>query len=447
MAEKPDNKRIPGQQTGANPGEELQFPEFGDLYDINKNLRRKIFDLYTVFEISRHLNSMLDVNSLLDAILFTCIGQMGVSGAAIAVQNSAGNDFSKIHVKGISLPDTISWNFSRDGELAKFMHRAAGPRLVRNIECDIPESSEDLQRLKSLEAELVVPLTAKGNLLGILFLPRKLSGQPFMEDDLEFISILLNQLSVALDNASLYESERKALVELKSTQKRLLESERLAALGKLSASIAHEVNNPLGIIKNYLTIISKSTPGNRDVEDNLKIVREEVDRIALIVKQLLDFYRPTLDQPVEFDLCQVISTTLDLMKNEFAQCGIDIHRPPAGMNCRITGLPEKIKQVFLNLLLNSRDAMPDGGTIDISIQRDDGKLEIVISDTGGGIPKEILPNIFEPFYSTKKGSGTGLGLAVCYGIIRSHGGNITAFNNDKGGARFCIELPLEENNG
>lgn len=447
------NIRMMGGKKGNNrKHESTERIEIGDLSLIvgrgelpvsDKNLRRKIFDLYTIFEISRHLNSMLDVNSLLDAILFTCIGQMGVSGAAIAVQDHGGEDFSKIHVKGITLPDSIPWIFSRNGPLAQHLHRNAKPQSVGIIEKSVARNSDDFARLDSLEAELVVPLAAKGNLLGMLFLPRKLSGLPFQDDDLEFISILVNQLSVALDNANLYESERKALVELRSTQQKLLESERLAALGRLSASIAHEVNNPLGIIKNYLAIISKSVRDDSELNSNLKIVREEVNRIAFIVKQLLEFYRPTLDQQVDFNLSRVLDNTLDLMKNEFIKSGIGIEKSSIDSACRVAGSPEKIKQVFLNLLINSRDAMPDGGRIDISIKSNEGFAEIVFADDGSGIDSSIMPNIFEPFYTTKKESGMGLGLAVCYGIIRSHNGTITASNNTQGGATFTIRLPLE----
>jgi signal transduction histidine kinase len=423
---------------------EISLPESGDLSDINKSLRRKIFDLYTIFEISRHLNSMLDVNSLLDAILFTCIGQMRVSGAAITVQNSSTDDFSKFHVKGMSLPESLTWSFSRVGPLARHLRRIGKPQIITALKSKVPNDSDDYKRLKTLEAELVVPLIAKSNLLGILFLPRKLSGAPFQDEDLEFVSILVNQLSVALDNANLYESERKALKELRSAQQRLLESERLAALGRLSASIAHEVNNPLGIIKNYLTIISKSLEQNPGLNSHLDIVREEVDRIAFIVKQLLEFYRPTLDQTVEFDLCHVLENTLELMKNEFSKYGIRLSRPSDQLSCRLVGSPEKVKQVFLNLLINSRDAMPDGGRLSVSLAKSDSHVEVVISDNGTGIDEKILPNIFEPFYTTKKESGMGLGLAVCYGIVRSHKGAIKAFNNDRGGATFVITLPLRK---
>ncbi len=409
----------------------------------NKNLRRKIFDLYTVFEISRHLSSMLDIDSLLDAILFTCIGQMGISGAAIVVQDQSTGDLSKISIKGINLPEIESWRFSRVGPLARYLQRTPGPQLFDILRKHIPENSEDFARLKMLEAELIVPLITKDNLLGILFLPRKLSGMAYQDNDLEFVSILVNQLSVGLENAGLYEREKKALQELRSAQQRLVETERLAALGKLSASIAHEVNNPLGIIKNYLAITSRLPTDDPDVKKNLAIVQEEVGRIALIVKQLLDFYRPTVEQPMEFDACETLTAVLDLVKNELENSRIRIVRSFDNKPLWLDGSPEKLRQVFLNLLLNSRDAMPKGGKITISARKLNKTVEMKFIDNGTGIPEADLRRIFEPFYTTKRDDGTGLGLAVCYGIIRSHYGTIWASNNPGGGATFTIRIPLK----
>lgn len=415
----------------------------GAISTTNKNLRRKIFDLYTVFEISRHLSSMLDIDSLLDAILFTCIGQMGVSSAAIVVHDQSTGELSKVSMKGMTLPGTASWNISRVGPLARYLQRRPGPQLFDILRNHIPEDSEDFARLKMLEAELIVPLITKDNLLGILFLPRKLNGMKYQENDLEFVSILVNQLSVALDNAGLYEREKKALLELRSAQQRLIESEKLAALGKLSASIAHEVNNPLGIIKNYLAIISRLAGDNSEVKINLEIVQEEVGRIALIVKQLLDFYRPAVEKPIEFDACEILNVVLDLVKNEFENSSIEIEKSFDSVPCNVVGSPEKLKQVYLNLLLNSRDAMPEGGKLIISAGRLDEIVQIKFTDNGTGISEEDLKKIFEPFYTTKKDGGTGLGLAVCYGIVRSHNGMIRASNNPDGGAIFTIRLPFK----
>lgn len=433
-----------GEQAGKPESMDLpRIDSIGILSATNKNLRRKIFDLYTVFEISRHLSSMLDIDSLLDAILFTCIGQMGVSGAAIVVHEQSTGELSKVSIKGINLPEQASLSFPRVGPVARYLQRIARPQLFDELRNHIPEDSEDFASLKLLEAELVVPLIAKDNLLGILFLPRKLSGMAYQDNDLEFVSILVNQLSVGLDNAGLYEREKKALRELRSAQQRLIESEKLAALGKLSASIAHEVNNPLGIIKNYLAIISRLAGEDSDVKNNVEIVQEEVDRIALIVKQLLDFYRPTVEEPIEFNAGKVLTAVLDLIKNDFQDSRIEIERSFDPAPLSLDGSPEKLKQVFLNLLLNARDAMPDGGKITISTRRLDKAVEIQFIDNGTGISQTDLQKIFEPFYTTRKDGGTGLGLAVCYGIIRSHDGTIQASNNNGGGATFTIRLPLK----
>ncbi len=414
----------------------------GVLTDANKSLRRKIFDLYTIFEISRHLNSMLNVESLLDATLFTCIGQMGVAGAAIIVQDPKDNKLSHFHFKGLTLPKDVSIKFSRVGRLARHLQRVGQPQLIGELDEAVPPDTEDYSKLRIVEAELIVPLISKANLLGILFLPRKLSGLPYQENDLEFVSILVNQLSVAIVNAHLYQSETDALVELRSAQKRLIESERLAALGRLAASIAHEVNNPLGIIKNYLTIISKSAGASDDIKSNIAVVHEEVDRIARIVRQLLDFYRPALEQQVEINVIEVLNSTLDLTAQKLHSQDIQIIRNFEQGDIKVNGSPNKLKQVFLNLILNSRDVMPQGGSLTVTAIRRDGFAEIDFSDTGTGIESTELPHIFEPFYTTKKESGTGLGLAVCHGIITSHNGTISAFNNGNGGATFTIKLPL-----
>jgi signal transduction histidine kinase len=437
-------KSAPAPGSGDNDVGNLPVAENSStLTEANRSLRRRIFDLYTLFEISRHLSSMLDVNSLLDAILFTCIGQMGVSGAAIVVHDPATDELSKFHFKGMVLPGGISWKFSKVGPLARYFRRTTRPQPLEILRERIPGDSEDFQRMKILDAELVVPLIAKGNLLGILFLPPKISSLPYQENDLEFISILVNQLSVALDNAALYEREKKTLRELQSAQQRMIESERLAALGRLSGSIAHEVNNPLGIINNYLTIISRSVGDDLEVRKNLEIVQGEVHRIASVVRRLLDFYRPTIEQPHEFDICLILSEIIDLVKNDFKNSSIEIRKSVCGTPCNMVGSSEKLKQVFLNLLLNSKDAMEEGGLINVTISRDDLQVTIEFTDTGTGIKESDLPNIFEPFFTTKKDQGTGLGLAVCYGVVRSHDGEISAANNPGGGARFTVKLPLK----
>jgi signal transduction histidine kinase len=182
---------------------------------------------------------------------------------------------------------------------------------------------------------------------------------------------------------------------------------------------------------------------SEEAKNNVDIVHEEVDRIARIVRQLLEFYRPTLERQVELNLIEVVNSTLDLVAQKLESVGVEIVRLFPGEDILISGSSSRLKQVFLNLILNSRDAMAaTGGRLIVEVKCPDGFAEIDFSDTGAGIPAKDLPRIFEPFFTTKKESGTGLGLAVCHGIISSHNGVISAWNNAQGGATFSIKLPL-----
>jgi C4-dicarboxylate-specific signal transduction histidine kinase len=275
----------------------------------------------------------------------------------------------------------------------------------------------------------------------------KLSNAPFSNDEIEFLSILGNQIAVAIENARLYEGERRAIQELRSAQQLLLQTERLAALGEMSAKIAHEVNNPLGIIKNYVLLTKRELEGAGQSERYLGIVGDEIDRIARIVRQLLEFHRPGEATLEPIDLNRVIIDVLTLVDRQLASHGISVVTTLHPSNPLVIGSSENLKQVFLNLIINARDAMTSGGTLSVRTDVADNQVITHCCDTGPGIPAEIIPRIFEPFFTTKEpGEGTGLGLSVCYGIIKAHNGSIEFRNLDKGGC-FEIRLPLGEPKG
>jgi len=297
-----------------------------------------------------------------------------------------------------------------------------------------------------LDIKLAAPLLMKERLLGILFLPSKISQADYFENDLEFLSLLMNQLTVALENAQLYQREREINEQLQKTQKLLVETEKMAALGKLSASIAHEVNNPLGIISNYLQILSIRKVPDEVYTNYIKILKEEVSRIAGIVRQLLAFYRPHQEIITEVDINKVIAESMTLLSNQLANANIEIMLDTKRSLPKIQGSSEKLKQVLLNLIMNSKDFMPHGGRIDVSAREQKGNIILEISDSGPGIEEKNIPLLFEPFFTTKQKEGTGLGLAVCYGIVQWHQGTITAANGENGGAKFTITLPIVRNN-
>jgi C4-dicarboxylate-specific signal transduction histidine kinase len=235
-----------------------------------------------------------------------------------------------------------------------------------------------------------------------------------------------------------------ATTALREAQQQLLQTERLAALGQMSASIAHEVNNPLGIIKNYLLLVRRTIQENPQSLGHLSVVEQEIDRIASIVRQLLEFHRPKPMVLDRVDIVAVIDDVLSFMGRLLESAGVEVIREYQRGSYKVMGSADSLKQVFLNLLINARDAMPDGGKVIIRISMQEAQVIVEVGDTGPGIPPEVAAHIFEPFFTTKEvGKGTGLGLSVCYGIIKSHNGSIT-FRNLNPGSCFEMTLPAAE---
>jgi len=435
--------------------------KINELTESKRRLKRKIFDLYTIFEISRKLNSTLDPDALLEGILLTLIGQLGIKGAAIFIQKDPNQkELSMFKIRGIDLeghPNSNEFKFRQDGDLLKLLLSQNEPLLLDEIQAHMKKGSPDLVSTQSpgesvpmkeihllgaLECELCIPLISKNQIRGILSLTQKTSNLSFTDSDLEFLSILTSQFTSAVENAIFYESQKNMNLELRRTQRQLIQSEKLAALGELSASFAHEINNPLGIIKNYLLILSESMREDDPGRSNLTVVKEEVDRIARIIKNLLDFCRPKTGNISALDVAEIMNGTVSLVEKQFLKENIGIEKNIPESLPKVKGFDDEIKQVFLNLLMNSKDFMPQGGEIFISARQNEDTLEIEFSDTGCGIPEESISKVFEPFFTTKEeGKGTGLGLWVCYGIIQRHGGTIMARRKNKG-ASFLITLPI-----
>lgn len=417
------------------------------LSQTNRQLKRKIFDLYTIFEISRNFNAVLDYKTLLDSFIFTCLGQVGaLKGAAYLRRRIESDVFYLEKAKGSgAMPDPDS-HFSDDTKLAGYLTRLNRPVLIDDLTEEIALPSE-MQLLRQFSGGVIVPLIYQTRLAGLFLLSDKVSRREFSADEMEFLSALGNQISVAIENARLYEAEKAANEQLWEAQRQLVQSERMAALGEMSAKIAHEVNNPLGIIKNYLLLMSRAGKDNSTVLEYTDIVSQEIDRIAAIVRELREFQRPLRSEMQPVDIRQVLEGTLSLLERQFQASHIEVIREFVDGDLLVKGSGDSLKQVFLNLMLNARAAMQDGGRMTIKMFRESGKLHLSFLDTGGGIKEEIIPMIFEPFFTTKGDSGSGLGLSICQGIIKSHKGSIT-FRNVGAGGCFDITLPLyERSNG
>lgn len=413
----------------------------GELTESNRQLKRKIFDLYTIFEISRNFNAVLKYQTLLDTFIFTCLGQVGALKGAIFLEAEGQPDcFSMAKGKGSGEFPTPEQVFPGESRFVEYLTRLNRPMLVAELSPDLATKDEE-KILASFEGGIIVPLIYQTKLIGMFAIADKISGRQFQPDDLEFLSILGNQIAVAIENARLYEAEKMATQQLRAAQQQLLQTEKLAALGEMSAKIAHEVNNPLGIIKNYLLLIKRAAVPDTAPSKYTGIIEQEINRIAGIVRQLLEFHRP---QPVSFDridMTQAVDDVLLLVERLMESSEIRVIRKYTSEAFWVLGSAENLKQVVLNLLVNARDAMPEGGSVTISMHRDQDEVVVDFCDTGPGIAPENIPKIFDPFFTTKDpGQGTGLGLSVCYGIIKSHNGSITFRNTSPGGC-FEIRLP------
>jgi signal transduction histidine kinase/ActR/RegA family two-component response regulator len=315
--------------------------------------------------------------------------------------------------------------------------------------------AEQLEGVK-LEKLLIVWILTKNNINGCLIAINK-KDEDFSEEDSRILSILANNMSVALENIRLIKDAQQHMLELKNTQRQLIEAEKLTALGTLAGGVAHDFNNILCGMIGYVALLKR----NHDPEEKdfkmLDTIEKAGFRAANLTKQLLTFSRQeALDhRPIEVN--QHIENVVKLLENTISKL-INIKLELGDSLPQVLSDPAQLEQIVMNLSVNARDAMPGGGKILIQSEKvtvdhkfcdehPEAKtgeyIKITVSDQGEGIDKEILPRIFEPFFTTKEfGKGTGLGLAMVYGITKSHKGFIIVANAPGKGTSFSVYLPV-----
>ena len=230
---------------------------------------------------------------------------------------------------------------------------------------------------------------------------------------------------------------------LKQMNEQLMRSDKLAAMGTLAAGVAHEVNNPLASISSLIQMMRSRNESDAQTREQLELISAQIDRITRVTKDLTDFARsrPAAYKPT--DVNEVILSALRLANFDASFQRLTATTALAQDIPKIFADRDQLQQVSLNLLLNSRDAMPEGGELAVRTSTREGRVQITIDDTGPGIASTNLKHVFDPFFTTKPaGRGTGLGLAVCYGIITAHGDTIEITNVDSGGTRVTIALPI-----
>jgi signal transduction histidine kinase len=245
---------------------------------------------------------------------------------------------------------------------------------------------------------------------------------------------------------SLMEDVSATRADLERSQQQLEVSERLATVGKLAASVAHEIRNPLSAIKMWLFSIRRAT-GNAELEPKFDIISEEVQRLERIVRDFLQFSRPPEINASPQSLAAMLNETLQLLQLKLDDANIRVEQQISPALPDVLADPEQIRQVYLNVVNNALQAMPQGGPVEVAAARETWQgqpfVKVSIADHGGGLPPEIQARLFEPFFSTKD-EGTGLGLCIAARIMERHGGRLTLESTSDHGTTFAVWLPVAQ---
>ncbi len=326
-----------------------------------------------------------------------------------------------------------------EAELLARIEAMGAPVMVNETGPGHPDLQANLLNF-GLGAALFVPVM-RSKVRSWFFAGREAHDVPFREADLEMFLVFASQAAMALENARLYAELRDYVRQVEESQQALLQAEKMAAAGRLTASIAHEVNNPLQAVQNCLHLAGRQDLPEEQRTEYFELAKSELNRLMSTVQRMLDFYRPGAISPSEVNLHEILQHVVGLMSQQLAKRGIEVQVDiPASMP-PIYAVGSQIQQVFINLMLNAFDAMTEGGRLHIRAGVMKRGVEIFFQDSGPGVPPDKLAHIFEPFYSTKEG-GTGLGLTVSYNIVTAHGGSLELVANNKPGACFRVYLPF-----
>jgi two-component system NtrC family sensor kinase len=420
---------------------------------LHAETERRAKELTALYRASQAITSSLDSKAVLNLVLNETKSLLNTGAISIALRDPTSDELVFAAVSGLGAEKLIGTHLPPQTGIAGWVMREGQSVLISEAQTD-PRFYRDIDaRLDNVTRSVIaVPLKFKGVVLGVVEAINKATGL-FDQHDLEILEALAASASIAIENARLYKVERDQFQRLQESQARLVQVEKTSALGRLTASIAHEINNPLQAVSGCLSLIKEELDETIDPDDLrhiLTMADDEINRIALIVGRLREFFRPSRDGLRATDVQAVLQNVLELTRKQLQHASIAVQAHWAENVAPIHSNPDHLKQVFLNLILNAVDAMPNGGALDVAVTLDQISSQngappvpavcIEFKDTGAGIPADVLPRIFEPFFTTKD-TGTGLGLSISYEIIQSLKGEITVTSQEQGGTIFTIRLP------
>lgn len=401
-------------------------------------LRESMNELLDLNELSEAISTSFKLQNIFDALMDLSRRYVDYESCGVFGLTAEDGRFEPLALRGDGRLLGRQVEAYREDGIVDWILREGRPVIIDDME--MPGTDPAAGR-----SWVVVPLRVRGKAIGIYTLYSRKAKADFTSGEIELLGVLASQTAVAIDNAQLYTDLEGAHKSLKESQRQLLLSDKLAAVGELAGGVAHEVNNPLQIILSRVQLMRMQYGDDERLLGGLELVENNVKRISKIIRALLGFARhsATSGEWGSVDLRQSLNQACALVRHQLEGQLIELQLDCPEDLPALTGSAGELEQVFINLLLNAQNAMSDGGALRVRARLVGDTVELRFADTGVGIEAEHLDRIFEPFFTTRSDEGgTGLGLAVSYGIIEVHGGVMTVESEPGSGTTFIIRLPL-----
>ena len=389
-------------------------------------------------DVIRTMHSITNLQEVLDVVVTKTTGALDAKGALLRILNRETNQFEvraacglgeKYLAKGPVNTETVLSTLSEQDKVYIITDIWNAPRV------EYPQATWDEGVRMMVDMPLGIDETM--GLIRIYFTKQR----EFSGDEVDFIKTVAMHCACVIVRVQLMESQQSKFSHLAA------QVDKLSSLGRMAAGIAHEINNPLAGILLYSSNLSKKVPPGGLLEEGLKIIVKETQRCKTIIQGLLEFARDRKPQRALVNVNDIMESALGIVENEFHLRHVRVKKQLDKVVEKVYLDENQIEQVFINILLNALQAVEDKGivTVQTVVDQEHKKINIEISDNGCGIAPDHLKRIFEPFFSTKA-NGTGLGLAVSYGIVENHHGDIHLFSEPGKGTRFIIEFPFQVHN-
>jgi signal transduction histidine kinase len=397
-----------------------------------------------IHDFNRSITLIADIDALIPSIVDRIKEIFGTDRVILLHTYPDSNVFSLAFSLGYD-PETLTGaHMTQRDRLAKWLLTNETALVVETDQGVMSYlSATEREMLERLDVRVCVPMLALNRLTGMMLLSSTQKDWGMSEEDLNLLMMLLTQASIAFESAYLSQFQRDRM-------RRLYRAERLATVGQLAASVAHEIRNPMTAIRSTIQYLLREFDDRNPKRDLAQGVIAEVDRIDRIVDGLLSLTRRAEFTPSKISLAQLIGQTLLLIRTQAQEQLIEILCDEPPQEAYVMADAAQLKQLALNLVMNAMQAMPNGGRlqIDLNVRSQDLGLPgekdwavISISDTGCGIPPETLDRVFDPFFTTKP-RGTGLGLSTCYAVVKQHNGDIEISSQENKGTTVNVRLPL-----